>query len=92
MSRRKRNCGAALPCTCLNQRSRVILNCMNFAAVFGLLAWSGAHAATVPEWGQWGGPERNFQVPARQIAAEWPSEGKGRLDEFVEKVMPELVD
>src|SRR5256885_132213 len=25
------------------------------------------------------------------LIAEWPSEGKGRLDEFVEKVMPELV-
>ena len=24
------------------------------------------------------------------LIAEWPSEGKGRLDEFVEKVMPEL--
>jgi alkanesulfonate monooxygenase SsuD/methylene tetrahydromethanopterin reductase-like flavin-dependent oxidoreductase (luciferase family) len=24
------------------------------------------------------------------VIAEWPSEGKGRLDEFVEKVMPEL--
>jgi F420-dependent oxidoreductase-like protein len=24
------------------------------------------------------------------LVAEWPSEGKGRLDEFVEKVMPEL--
>jgi alkanesulfonate monooxygenase SsuD/methylene tetrahydromethanopterin reductase-like flavin-dependent oxidoreductase (luciferase family) len=26
------------------------------------------------------------------LIAEWPSEGKGRLDEFVEKVMPELAD
>ena len=26
------------------------------------------------------------------LIAEWPSEGKGRLDEFVEKVMPELVE
>jgi len=25
------------------------------------------------------------------LIADWPSEGKGRLDEFVEKVMPELV-
>jgi alkanesulfonate monooxygenase SsuD/methylene tetrahydromethanopterin reductase-like flavin-dependent oxidoreductase (luciferase family) len=24
------------------------------------------------------------------LIAEWPSEGKGRLEEFVEKVMPEL--
>src|ERR1700686_2416192 len=26
------------------------------------------------------------------VIAEWPSEGKGRLDEFVQKVMPELTD
>jgi F420-dependent oxidoreductase-like protein len=26
------------------------------------------------------------------LIAEWPSEGKGRLDAFVEKVMPELTD
>jgi alkanesulfonate monooxygenase SsuD/methylene tetrahydromethanopterin reductase-like flavin-dependent oxidoreductase (luciferase family) len=26
------------------------------------------------------------------LIAEWPSEGKGRLDEFVQKVMPELTD
>jgi F420-dependent oxidoreductase-like protein len=26
------------------------------------------------------------------LIAEWPSEGKGRLEEFVEKVMPELVN
>jgi alkanesulfonate monooxygenase SsuD/methylene tetrahydromethanopterin reductase-like flavin-dependent oxidoreductase (luciferase family) len=25
------------------------------------------------------------------LIAEWPSEGKGRLEEFVEKVMPELI-
>jgi hypothetical protein len=25
------------------------------------------------------------------LIAEWPSEGKGRLNEFVDKVMPELI-
>jgi hypothetical protein len=24
------------------------------------------------------------------LIADWPSEGKGRLDEFVDKVMPDL--
>jgi outer membrane protein assembly factor BamB len=38
------------------------------------LALSTIGAAS-PEWGQWGGPNRNFQVPARSIAREWPAGG-----------------
>ncbi len=32
-------------------------------------------SAAPPEWGQWAGPSRNFQVAARPIAAQWPSGG-----------------
>ena len=31
--------------------------------------------AAPPEWGQWAGPNRNFQVPAQPIAHEWPPDG-----------------
>jgi len=31
--------------------------------------------AASPEWGQWAGPNRNFQVPARNIAGAWPAGG-----------------
>ena len=48
---------------------------MKILALSGLLACSWAQRAPVPEWGQWGGPERNFQVPARPIAAQWPAGG-----------------
>jgi outer membrane protein assembly factor BamB len=48
---------------------------MKILALSGLLACSWAQRAPVPEWGQWGGPERNFQVPATPIAAQWPAGG-----------------
>ena len=48
---------------------------MKIIALFCCLAWGWAQPAIVPEWGQWAGPERNFRVPARSIAAEWPPEG-----------------
>lgn len=38
------------------------------------LLWS-ALAAASPEWGQWGGPTRDFKVAARPIAASWPESG-----------------
>ena len=31
--------------------------------------------AAGPEWAQWAGPNRNFQVPAREIAPAWPEAG-----------------
>lgn len=31
--------------------------------------------AASPEWGQWAGPNRNFHVSARAIAAKWPDSG-----------------
>jgi outer membrane protein assembly factor BamB len=35
-------------------------------------------ADTRPEWLQWGGPNRDFQLPAANLAA-WPSDGPRRL-------------
>src|SRR5262249_17943360 len=35
----------------------------------------GIALAAAPEWGQWAGPNRNFQVPGRPIAAVWPQGG-----------------
>jgi outer membrane protein assembly factor BamB len=42
---------------------------------FGLLLCGGLLSAKAPEWVQWAGPNRNFHVPARPIAAVWPAEG-----------------
>jgi outer membrane protein assembly factor BamB len=41
----------------------------------GLALMSGAVWAASPEWGQWAGPNRNFQVVARPIAQLWPETG-----------------
>jgi outer membrane protein assembly factor BamB len=35
--------------------------------------------AAAPEWGQWAGPNRNFNVPARPIAESWPETGPRML-------------
>jgi outer membrane protein assembly factor BamB len=48
---------------------------MKLAALLSLLTCGWAQPATVPEWGQWAGPERNFHVPDRRIAARWSAEG-----------------
>ena len=40
-----------------------------------LSAVAALSQAASPEWGQWGGPNRNFQVKARPIADQWPAEG-----------------
>ena len=47
---------------------------MNFRTLTGLLCALAAAAAS-PEWGQWAGPNRNFQVAARPIAESWPQSG-----------------
>jgi outer membrane protein assembly factor BamB len=39
------------------------------------LGFIGVMLAAPPEWGQWAGPNRNFQVPARPIASVWPEGG-----------------
>jgi outer membrane protein assembly factor BamB len=44
------------------------------SAVAGLVAGGDARLA----WPQWGGPERNFVVTARELAATWPAEGPHR--------------
>lgn len=44
------------------------------SAVAALVAGSDARLA----WPQWGGPERNFVVTARELAATWPAEGPRR--------------
>ena len=43
--------------------------------VFALGLAHGVPGASTPEWGQWAGPNRNFQVPARPIAEAWPASG-----------------
>jgi outer membrane protein assembly factor BamB len=43
--------------------------------IAGWIFISGALLAAPPEWAQWAGPNRNFQVTARAIAQEWPSTG-----------------
>ncbi|MCH8967340.1 MAG: PQQ-like beta-propeller repeat protein [Planctomycetes bacterium] len=32
-----------------------------------------------PEWGQWGGPNRNFQVDSKGLADKWPEDGPKKL-------------
>src|SRR6478609_8892082 len=44
-------------------------------ALVGLGFIGGVMLAASPEWGQWAGPNRNFQVAARPIAAVWPEGG-----------------
>src|SRR5712692_7843074 len=44
-------------------------------AVVGLIFVSGLVPAASPEWGQWAGPNRNFQVTARPFAQAWPQGG-----------------
>ncbi len=43
-------------------------------AVVGFV-FAGLAFAAPPEWGQWAGPNRNFQVPSRPIAESWPESG-----------------
>jgi outer membrane protein assembly factor BamB len=43
-------------------------------ALFAMVVGGVAFAATA-EWGQWAGPNRNFQVAARPIAETWPEKG-----------------
>ncbi len=44
-----------------------------------LLLWLSAPAAEDQAWPQWGGPNRNFAVPARALAETWPADGPRRL-------------
>ena len=46
------------------------------ALAFGL---SAAAAAQSLEWPQWGGPTRDFKVPARGLAGSWPASGPKAL-------------
>jgi outer membrane protein assembly factor BamB len=43
--------------------------------VVGLVFVSGVVFAATPEWGQWAGPNRNFQVTGRSIADVWAQSG-----------------
>jgi outer membrane protein assembly factor BamB len=45
------------------------------SALVGLALVSGVGFAASPEWGQWAGPNRNFQVAGRRIAEVWPQSG-----------------
>jgi outer membrane protein assembly factor BamB len=49
-------------------------NMTRYVAVL-LLTADCALMASRPEWAQWAGPNRNFQVKARAIAGQWPPEG-----------------
>ncbi len=45
-------------------------------SLVGFLFVSGAvFAGAAPQWGQWAGPNRNFQVAGRPIAEMWPQSG-----------------
>ena len=43
--------------------------------VVGLVLLAAVASAATPEWGQWAGPNRNFQVTARPFAEVWPASG-----------------
>jgi outer membrane protein assembly factor BamB len=43
--------------------------------IWTLLFACGGLCAATPEWAQWAGPNRNFQVADRPIAEEWPEAG-----------------
>src|SRR5260370_3210003 len=43
--------------------------------IWTLLFACGGLCAATPEWAQWAGPNRNFQVADRLIAEEWPETG-----------------
>ncbi len=36
---------------------------------------SGTVSKTLPEWPQWGGPQRNFKAEVKGLAASWPESG-----------------
>ena len=44
-----------------------------------LLLLNGAALAQAPGWPQWGGPQRNFMVESKGLAATWPADGPKRL-------------
>jgi outer membrane protein assembly factor BamB len=48
-------------------------------ALAALILWFAAPATEDLAWPQWGGPDRNFAVPARALAENWPSDGPKRL-------------
>ncbi len=44
-----------------------------------LAATPRSNTSAPPAWPQWGGPDRNFTVPAADLALEWPAAGPPRL-------------
>jgi outer membrane protein assembly factor BamB len=44
-----------------------------------VLAGSVAMAANLPEWPQFGGPNRNFMVDVKGLASSWPADGPKKL-------------
>ena len=44
-----------------------------------LLAFAASPSPTTVAWPQWGGPNRNFVVPAADLASSWPAGGPKRL-------------
>src|SRR5688572_24861301 len=44
-----------------------------------ILGFGNACHAGSKKWPQWGGPNRNFRVESKGLAASWPSSGPRRL-------------
>ena len=44
-----------------------------------LIFWFAVPASEDLAWPQWGGPARNFAVPARALADSWPADGPKRV-------------
>lgn len=43
-----------------------------------LLIWLGVGflaTPVLPQWAQWGGPERNFRIATEGLSASWPENG-----------------
>ncbi len=44
-----------------------------------LMVWQPAIGAQAGQWPQWGGPDRNFQSPVKDLPTAWPTDGPHRL-------------
>ena len=52
---------------------------LGFTSLAALLLLGQVVHPQSPAWPQWGGPQRNFVVAAKGLAASWPSDGPKRL-------------
>jgi outer membrane protein assembly factor BamB len=49
------------------------------ASIFLIIAMAVAVAGNLPEWPQFGGPNRNFMVASQGLADAWPAQGPKKL-------------